>query len=737
MSIFKARQKLSLTLTPLLTLIVFAFAAPSASAAIVHEYLPTPTKEISTQAPSCTGPGSVTGALGDVNAMTVDEGHLWLAESLAEGTKERVDELNASTGVCEQQLEASASLERVDRSVAVGHKTGPREVYVGAYEKHVNSGGLSRVAVFEPSGALQATWTGADTPSGSFNSELFVATDESGLMGDWASGDVLVGDELHQVVDVIAPGAGGGEPPSAHVREITGTCTEPDEVVGSLGCVEVPLVDPRQVAVDQVTGEVFVVEQTRVVDVFRLTGMAGEVEYVGQLSGFEHNVTSLAVDGGAAAGGDVYVTEEGVGGHSVIDEFAVAGQRPLLDRLTGTPSGPFLTVNSLAVNPENGYLYVGDNRAELGEPGVVDVFGPDLVVPDVITEPASGETPRSATLNGKLNPEGLAVEACEFEYGTTTAYAHTVACTQNEAEIGSSVGEVPVSAPVAGLLPDTTYHFRLRAGNEHDPGEPSSGGDQTFTTGGPGILSTSASKVAATSATLDATLEPHNVPTSYRFEYDTKPYRPEEAAHGTAVPATAEAIGSTPGPVPVAQHIQGLAAGTTYYYRVVTVGEIEGREEEFDGEGHAFTTQGAGEFALPDHRQYEMVSPPDKDGALLDGIGQGSGQGAVIQAAADGDALTYVATAPTEPEPAGDALETQVLSTRVGGGGGAGASSSWSTHDLTLPHAASTGSNVGLGLEVSLLQRRSQKRDRAAVGSVRPMYLSSGSTTAMPLADGL
>jgi hypothetical protein len=247
-----------------------------------------------------------------------------------------------------------------------------------------------------------------------------------------------------------------------------------------------------------------------------------------------------------------------------------------------------------------------------------------------------------------------------------------------------------VTAMLTKLQPDTTYYYQLQAKNGKGTNE--DGAILHFTTTGPGILSTSVSSVAATSGTLDATLEPHNVPTSYRFEYDTKPYAPEEAPHGIAVPASAEAIGSTPGAVKVEQHIQGLTGGTTYYYRVVTVGEVEGKAEESGGEGHSFTTQGAGEFALPDHRQYEMVSPPDKYGATLDGIGEPGGyNGGVIQAAADGNALTYVANSPTEPEPAGYTNETQVYSTRGASG--------WSTHDLALPHAGATDGSVGPGIE--------------------------------------
>ncbi len=100
----------------------------------------------------------------------------------------------------------------------------------------------------------------------------------------------------------------------------------------------------------------------------------------------------------------------------------------------------------------------------------------ELEPPIAITEPASGVTQTAATLQGYVNPAGEEVGACEFEYGTTEEYGTTVACSSLPGE-----GETPVavSAPVAGLTPNTTYHYRLLAGS---PGGTSYGGDQSFTT---------------------------------------------------------------------------------------------------------------------------------------------------------------------------------------------------------------------------------------------------------------
>jgi hypothetical protein len=100
-----------------------------------------------------------------------------------------------------------------------------------------------------------------------------------------------------------------------------------------------------------------------------------------------------------------------------------------------------------------------------------------LVPPVAVTEPAAGVTSTTATLEGHVNPAGEPVEVCKFEYGTTEALGSTVACSSLPAGEGEIA--LPVSAPVAGLMPNTTYPVRLIATG---PGGTSMGGDWPFTT---------------------------------------------------------------------------------------------------------------------------------------------------------------------------------------------------------------------------------------------------------------
>jgi hypothetical protein len=353
-----------------------------------------------------------------------------------------------------------------------------------------------------------------------------------------------------------------------------------------------------------------------------------------------------------------------------VDEFDSSGK--FLGGLSGTPTGPggslvrFGEIAAIGIGASTGELYVADNAH-----AAIDVFGAPVVVPDATTKPATAITTTSATLNGEVNPVGIELEECAFEYGETEAYGQVAPCAgPDAAEIGNGTEPVAVHADVSSLHTGAVYHFRLIARNEN--GTNIEGGDQTFLTGAT-IDSTSASQVTATSATLETELNPHGLPTTYHFEYDTAPYAEGEPPHGTPVPFPDAGAGSGTLDVFRSAQIQGLQPLTTYHYRVVATNSLGTSE----GPDRSFTTQGAAASLLPDGRQWEMVSPPNKHGAPLEPLTE---EGGVIQAAADGSGLTYVALGPLGPESEGVRSPTnnQWLSKR----GPAG----FTTRDITTPH---------------------------------------------------
>jgi hypothetical protein len=120
------------------------------------------------------------------------------------------------------------------------------------------------------------------------------------------------------------------------------------------------------------------------------------------------------------------------------------------------------------------------------------------VAPTVTTGSATGVSTSAATIAGTVNPNGLAT-SYQFEYGTTTGYGSSTA----SASAGSGPSTQAVSAPLTGLSPNTTYHYRLDGTSSAGT---SNGSDQTFTTSATPVVPgpPSVSGVALASKTFSA-----------------------------------------------------------------------------------------------------------------------------------------------------------------------------------------------------------------------------------------
>jgi alpha-tubulin suppressor-like RCC1 family protein len=93
----------------------------------------------------------------------------------------------------------------------------------------------------------------------------------------------------------------------------------------------------------------------------------------------------------------------------------------------------------------------------------------------VTTLAATSVGTTTATLNGIVNPNGT-LTAATFQHGTTSAYGTSTAVSLSPAN-GSATQNVSVT--LTGLLPGTTYHFRLSAANA---GGDTNGASLTFST---------------------------------------------------------------------------------------------------------------------------------------------------------------------------------------------------------------------------------------------------------------
>jgi hypothetical protein len=300
-------------------------------------------------------------------------------------------------------------------------------------------------------------------------------------------------------------------------------------------------------------------------------------------------------------------------------------------------SGHLSNASGVTLDASTGTAFVADSSASK-----IAVFGP-AVVPDSTTDAASAVTDTAATLHGTVSADGGPDATCAFQYLTQAEYeanpsserfagAEEAACVPAGPFSGS--GTEAVSADITGLTPGTTYHVRLNATNSNGT---ANGADTPFTTADAPIVdvTTFTSEVTETSATLHGTVNPNRAETTYAFQYGTS------TAYGSEAPLGGAQIPAGPGPVAIEAALSGLAPDTTYHYRIVAT-NLAGGDEGID---HAFTTRApfepleAGPFPgrgfLPDQRGWELVSPPDKNGADV------MGDSARTRAATDGNAASF------------------------------------------------------------------------------------------------
>jgi uncharacterized repeat protein (TIGR03803 family) len=159
-----------------------------------------------------------------------------------------------------------------------------------------------------------------------------------------------------------------------------------------------------------------------------------------------------------------------------------------------------------------------------------------------------------------------------FNYGATATYG---ASTPFQ-DLGTGSGSISFDAPLSGLAPNTTYYYQVVeviGGTKTIDGP-----QQTFTTLPlpPGVTTNSATSVASSSATLNATVDPNGAATYVRFDYGL------DASYGNSTPA--QAAGSANSPVSVSASLTNLEPNVTYHYRAVAInsgGSSSGSDQSF------------------------------------------------------------------------------------------------------------------------------------------------------------
>ncbi len=199
----------------------------------------------------------------------------------------------------------------------------------------------------------------------------------------------------------------------------------------------------------------------------------------------------------------------------------------------------------------------------------------------------------------------------------------------------------------------------------------------------PKITELSAEEITAEAAKLEALVDPTGAATTVTFQFGTS-----SCAGGGCASSPPTVLPAVFGDQDANVSLVGLAPDTTYFYRVLAKNSFG---EVTSGEERTFTTQVAGfKFSLPDGRAWELVSPAEKNGAGIESIPR---EGGLIQASADGSAITYITTGPSESDPEGNRSPafTQNLANRTVSEG----ASSWSSKSIVIPFEKAIGDFPG------------------------------------------
>jgi len=337
---------------------------------------------------------------------------------------------------------------------------------------------------------------------------------------------------------------------------------------------------------------------------------------------------TISAAGGPAATCDFqYVTEQ----HFFSEGFKGAAETPC------APAGPFTgstdtsvsaDVTGLTQGTEYRFRLVGSSGSGSHAGQALSVTTSDAVT--VTTGTATAPTLTGATLNGTINPEGVELEECFFEYGKNYPQ-NTVPCAETPAEIGSGDSPVPVHADLTGLTRATDYIFRLVGRNELGVGY---GKEVGFRPLGLSIDRESVVGVTSSSAIFKAQINPNREATTYSFEYVSEAdFNASGFANAIQLPAGGESIGSGTVGVEVEQEAIGLTPRSTYHLRLTASnasGDITAPEIVFS----TFPTNGSG--GLPDGRAYEQASSVKKDGGNIQGTIRS------IKASPSGDGFAFV-----------------------------------------------------------------------------------------------
>jgi hypothetical protein len=261
---------------------------------------------------------------------------------------------------------------------------------------------------------------------------------------------------------------------------------------------------------------------------------------------------SATLNGTVNSGNEITVTGFDYG-LNISYGTSIAGSPASITSIAATPfTGPIagLTPNTLyhfrAKGTANAITYYGNDLT----------FTTLAIPPTVVTTAATTITSTTVTLNGTVNANNASTTV-SFDYGLTVAYGTNVPGVPLTV---NGVVATGVLANLTGLLPCTLYHYRVNGVNA---GGTANGNDLTFTTapGAPAAVTTAATGIGTTTATLNGTVTANCAATAVTFDYGLT------VAYGTTVPGAPTGFSGNSATA-VSAAITGLTVNTTYHYRV-------------------------------------------------------------------------------------------------------------------------------------------------------------------------
>ncbi len=513
-------------------------------------------------------------------------------------------------------------------------------------------------------------------------------SEPAGVAVDEASGDVYVVDRGNDRIDRFGPNGeyiaawGWGVADGEKKYEICESSCEagvPGPGKGQLNAPDEIAVDNSTSPSDPSKGDVYVVGDARGehghLEKFTSEGeplsavrQAGEESWEGTLDG-------VAVDG--AGGLWVYRGAEAEG---IVERFTDAEKNKFEE--PARESSVLCAKPGFAVDADGGGVLVDHER--LNKAGECSLEEGKAAFPAVAAKlKLEGES--LSTLNAALDPsqtDALAVESSGGDVyvdnlSTVGVFNAAGSLVQRLALPGEGAAGSGVAVDAGGAAAGGDVYVADAASAKVDVFVPEPAGK-------PSVDVLSAENLTPTSTRLSAEIDPTGADTHYYFQYGTVDCvsSPGSCVEVPAAPGTD--IGEGFADVAVSVELAGLAPSTTYYYRVIasnSQGQAEGSETFA-----SVTTLPSAEGLLADGRAWEMVSPVEKDGSGIEPLRD---EGGLIQAAEDGDSITYIANGPIVAEPEGSRgpYPTQALATRGASG--------WSSQQIVTPRTKGEGVILG------------------------------------------